>query len=208
MVATSLQIWIQAILTIAITSLAWKDQPVSKVAEHIYVGVITANLIVQAWGNITGIGIAKIRQGAFLYIFAIILGIVSYARYTDQYFWLYRYPIALVVGIGVGVAMRGLVGASFIDQVQSSFYNLYVPGEIITSLNNIIQLLILLSCLLYFSFTIKQARGPIAGKFSTIGRYALMAAFGYSFANTVATRINQYAGRISFLILEWLQLGG
>ena len=200
-------LWISAILTIMITTLAWKDTPVSKTAEHIYLGVITANTIVQAWGNIDSIGIQKIMSGQIVYIIPVILGIMAYARYSKENFWIYRYPIALVVGIGVGTAMSGLVGGSVLDNIKASFYQLNVPGDIGASLNNLIMVVTLLSAMMYFIFTIKATRNPLATKISTFGRYAMMAAFGYSFANTIATRINQYAGRIAFLMLEWLQLG-
>ncbi|MCK5318438.1 MAG: hypothetical protein KAJ55_11005, partial [Anaerolineales bacterium] len=130
-------LWISAILTIMITTLAWKDTPVSKTAEHIYLGVITANSIVMAWGSIDSSAIQKIMSGQILYILPVILGIMAYARYSKENFWIYRYPIALVVGIGVGTAMSGLVGASVIDQINSSFWNLNVPGDIGASLNNL-----------------------------------------------------------------------
>ncbi len=200
-------LWISAILTIMITTLAWKDTPVSKTAEHIYLGVITANSIVMAWGSIDSSAIQKIMSGQILYILPVILGVMAYARYSKENFWIYRYPIALVVGIGVGTAMSGLVGGSVIDQIKSSFWSLNVPGDIGASLNNLIMVVTLVSAMMYFIFTIKATRSPIATKISTFGRYAMMAAFGYSFANTIATRINQYAGRIAFLMLEWLQLG-
>lgn len=204
----ALELWIQALLTIGITTLAWKDTPVSKTAEHIYVGVITANTIVMAWRSVVTTGWNNILGGQVLYIIPIILGLLAYFRYSKDNFWIYRYPIALVVGIGVGVAMRGLVGGSVVDQIADSFFSLNVPGNAMGSLNNLVQLVTLVSCLIYFIFTIKAARGPLTTQLSTFGRYTLMAAFGYSFANTVATRINQYAGRIAFLLLEWLQLGG
>jgi hypothetical protein len=199
---------IAALLTIAITSLAWKDQPVSKFAEHIYLGIVTANSIVMAWRNIYTIGIAKITAGNLVFILAIALGVLTYARYVREYFWLYRYPIALVVGIGIGTAMRGLVGGSFLDQIRDSFIQLSTPGDIWGSINNVVFFAILLSSLSYFLFTIRATRTGAAMQLSTLGRYAMMGAFGYSFANTIATRINQYAGRVAFLMLEWLQLGG
>ena len=200
-------LWISAILTIMITTLAWKETPVSKTAEHIYLGVMTANTIVMAWGNIDSVGIQKIMAGQIWYILPVILGIMAYARYSKENFWIYRYPIALVVGIGVGTAMSGLVGGSVLDNIKASFWNLNVPGDIGASLNNLIMVVTLVSAMMYFIFTIKATRNPLATKISTFGRYAMMAAFGYSFANTIATRINQYAGRIAFLMLEWLQLG-
>lgn len=198
--------WIAALLTIAITSLAWKDQPVSKMANHIYIGVVTANSIVQAWQNIMNVGINKILAGEFLYIIAILLGLLTYSRYSKATFWVYRYPIALVMGIGVGTSMRGLVGGSFLDQIRDSFFQLAVPGDAMTSVNNVIFFIILLSSLSYFLFTIRAFRSETAMKFSLLGRYAMMGAFGYSFANTIATRINQYAGRIAFLLIDWLHI--
>lgn len=205
--ADPISMTIQALLTIAITSLAWKDQPVSQTAEHIYLGIMTANSIVMAWRNIYTIGINKIIAGQIIFVLAIALGLLTYARYFREYFWLYRYPIALVVGIGIGTAMRGLVGGSFLDQIRDSFIQLSTPGDLMGSVNNVIFFAILLSSLSYFLFTIRASRSGAAMQLSSIGRYAMMAAFGYSFANTLATRINQYAGRVAFLILEWLQLG-
>jgi hypothetical protein len=206
--ADVISIWISALLTIAITSLAWKDQPVSKMANHIYIGVVTANSIVQAWQNIMNVGINKIIAGEFLYIIAILLGLLTYTRYSKASFWVYRYPIALVMGIGVGTSMRGLVGGSFLDQIRDSFFQLAVPGDAMTSVNNVIFFVILLSSLSYFLFTIRAFRSETAMKFSLLGRYAMMGAFGYSFANTIATRINQYAGRIAFLLIDWLHIAG
>ncbi len=200
-------IWIQALLTIGITSLAWKDQPVSKFTEHIYLGVVTANSIVMAWRDIYTKGIIRITGGEVVFILALALGVLTYARYSRKYFWLYRYPISLVVGIGVGTAMRGLVGGSFLDQLRDSFMRLSVPGDIWGSINNIVFFAILITSLMYFLFTVRATRSGAAMQLSAIGRYAMMAAFGYSFANTIATRINQYAGRIAFLMLDWLQLG-
>ena len=206
--ADVLSIWIQALLTIMITTLAWKDQPVSRLANHIYTAVVVANLTVVAWGNIMNIGINKITAGNYVYVIAILLGIMTYARYSKANFWMYRYPIALVMGIGVGTSMRGLVGGSVLDQIRNSFFQLSVPGDAMQSLNNILSVVILLSALSYFLFTIKATRSETAMRFSAIGRYAMMGAFGYSFANTIATRINQYAGRIAFLLIDWLQVAG
>ena len=201
-------VWISAILTIAITTLAWKDQPVSKVAEHIYVGVVTGNTIVYAWRNINEMGLAKIKGGTLIYIIPILLGLMAYARYSRKYFWIYRYSISFIVGTGLGTSMRGLIGGSFLDQIKDSFYQLVVPGDPVASFNGIVMFVVLLSCLIYFIFTIKTVEMPTVTTISKLGRYSLMAAFGYSFANTIATRINQYAGRINFLVLEWLKLGG
>jgi hypothetical protein len=147
-----------------------------------------------------------VTAGNYLYILAILLGLLTYARYSKTYFWVYRYPIALVMGIGVGTAMRGLVGGSFLDQIRDSFFHLSVPGDAMASVNNVIFFVILLSSLSYFLFTIRAMRSETALRLSTLGRYAMMGAFGYSFANTIATRINQYAGRIAFLLIDWLHV--
>ena len=206
--ADVLAIWISALLTIMITTLAWKDQPISRFANHIYTGVVVAHSTILAWGNIMNIGVNKITAGNYIYVLAILLGILTYARYSKANFWMYRYPIALVMGIGIGTSMRGLVGGSVLDQVRNSFLQLAQPGDAMASVNNIIFVVILLSALSYFLFTIKATRSETAMRFSALGRYAMMGAFGYSFANTIATRITQYAGRIAFLLIDWLHIAG
>lgn len=206
--ADVLAIWISALLTIMITTLAWKDQPISRFANHIYTGVVVAHSTILAWGNIMNIGVNKITAGNYIYVLAILLGILTYARYSKANFWMYRYPIALVMGIGIGTSMRGLIGGSVLDQIRNSFLQLAQPGDAMASVNNIIFTVILLSALSYFLFTIKATRSETAMRFSALGRYAMMGAFGYSFANTIATRINQYAGRIAFLLIDWLHIAG
>ena len=206
--ADVLAIWISALLTIMITTLAWKEQPISRFANHIYTGVVVAHSTILACGNIMNIGVNKITAGNYIYVLAILLGILTYARYSKANFWMYRYPIALVMGIGIGTSMRGLIGGSVLDQIRNSFLQLAQPGDAMASVNNIIFTVILLSALSYFLFTIKATRSETAMRFSALGRYAMMGAFGYSFANTIATRINQYAGRIAFLLIDWLHIAG
>ena len=207
MVSTDPLIWMNAVLLLSLITLAWKDTPISKYAEQILLATFTAHLLVAAWDNIKAVGITKITQGNIVYVIPILLSIMAFAKYSKTYGWLSRYPAALMVGIGIGTATRGFVGGNVIDQIKASFLPLFIANNPIGSINNIIFEIILITSLAYFIFTYKQFSGPTAKKITTIGRYAMMAAFGYAFSATIVVRINSAAKGLEFLIKTWLQLG-
>ena len=207
MVSTNPLIWLNAIMLLSLVTLAWKDTIISRYAEQILLATFTAHLLVSAWENIKSVGIAKIAQGNLVYVIPILLSLMAYTKYSKQYSWLARYPAALMVGIGIGTATRGFVGGNVIDQIKDSFMPLFIANDPMGSLNNIIFEVILISCIAYFVFTFKQFSSPTAKKINAIGRYAMMAAFGYAFSSTIVVRINSAAKGLQFLIRTWLQLG-
>jgi len=213
----TLGLWIAAILTIGITSIAFKETLFSRWSERSYLATATAVSIAWFPTNLDRYILKRISPGGvwtpigptggyIFVVFAVLVGLMAYGRYSRKYFWLYRYMLSLGVGTGVGVAMRGAIGANFIDQIKATFLNLLVPGDVYTSFNNIVMWVTVLSCLSYFIFTIKTIEHPTARMVSLLGRYLLMIAFGVSFGIANPTRINQYAGRIVFLLQEWLKL--
>lgn len=207
MVSRDPLIWLNAIMLLSLITLAWKDTIVSKYAEQILLATFTAHLLVSAWENINAVGVTKIRQGSIVYIIPILLSILAFAKYSKQYGWIARYPTALMVGIGLGTATRGFVGGNVIDQIKDSFMPIFIPNNPLGSISNIIFELILITSISYFIFTIQQVSGPTASKINTIGRYAMMAAFGYAFSATIVVRINSAAKGLQFLIRTWLELG-
>lgn len=203
MVSTDPSIWIMAFFTIAITTLAFKDNPLAKFAEHTFLAAQAGNLVTMAWRNVNQIGISGLMKGSVLMIIPLLFGIALYTRYSKQYIWVSRYPTALMVGIGTGVTVRGFVEFQFTQQIVDTFKPL-------NSFNNIFFVFTVVVCLTYFVYSLTP-KNPAFEKpmsyISTTGRYLMMMAFGASMANTVITRVGQYAGRIMFLLYDWLGLG-
>ena len=106
-----LSIWIAAILTLGIFSFLYKDNPLYKACEALFVGVSAAYwAIVFYFDNIY----KKFYEGAvtaeepdyFLWIGAI-LGLLFLSRLVPKIGWVSRWPMALIVGATAGLYMVG-----------------------------------------------------------------------------------------------------
>lgn len=203
MISTDPNIWIMAFFTIAITTLAFKDNPLAKFAEHTFLAATAGNFVTMAWRNINQIGISGVMKGSVSMIIPLLFGIALYTRYSKKYIWVSRYPTALMIGIGTGVTVRGFVEFQFTQQIVDTFKPL-------NSFNNIFFVFAVVVCLTYFVYSLTPKNETLAKQMSyisTLGRYLMMMAFGASMANTVITRVGQYAGRMMFLLYDWLGLG-
>jgi len=207
MISTDPLIWMQVILFLSLCTIVWKDTPISKYAEQIYLGTFTAHLLVMGWQNINSVGVTKLLAGDIVYLIPIILSFLAFTRYSKKYGWLSRYSIALIVGVGIGTSTRAMIAANITDQIKDSFLPLYVSGDFFGSVNNIVFVALFMSSLGYFIFTMKRFSGASFNKFTLLGRYAMMAAFGYGFSSTIVIRINSAVQAFKFVIKIWLGIG-
>lgn len=204
-----IQIWIAAIFTIWIYSIAFRDNSFFKFAEHTFVGAAAGHGLVYGVDNIRRYGWDNLVGGQYLYIVVFLLGILLYTRYHPQYFWVSRYPLAVMVGIGIGLSMRAVVTTEFIAQIKSTAaIPLVGVADPFKLVSNIIFVVLVISVVYYFLFTVPKAHEGGLGIIPQIARYGMMAAFGYSFANTVLSRYNMIFGRFDFLYSEWIPLPG
>ncbi len=141
--------WVAGLITIAILSLVWKENPFYRSAEHLYVGVSAGHAVVMAYNNVRDTAIQPIKSGQMVWIIPMILGILLYARYTKSS-WVARYPVSVMVGIGTGVAVRGAIHGDFTQQIAATIK--------VGSVNDILLLLFVIASLSYFFFS-RELRG-------------------------------------------------
>lgn len=185
--------WVAGLITIAILSLVWKENPFYRSAEHLYVGVSAGHAVVMAYENVRDTAIQPIKSGQMVWIIPMILGILLYARYTKSS-WVARYPVSVMVGIGTGVAVRGAIHGDFTQQIAATIK--------VGSVNDILLLLFVIASLSYFFFS-RELRGPVS-ILPQSGRMVLMVAFGAAFGTTVMGRMALLIGRIQFVLGDWL----
>ena len=205
MVSADPQIWIQALLTIAATSFVFRDNIVFKVAQYTFIGVAAGHAIVMGVKNIINYGWVHLADGAYIYVVVFILGIMLYARFSKEYYWLYRYPIAFMVGNGVGISIRAAIHSDFIKNIAATASPLVATAPMDT-INNIIIFVGCITALSHFIFTYEGMHKGTLGFVPKVGRWMMLMAFGASFGNTVMTRFGMYQGRILFLLRDWLQV--
>lgn len=184
--------WVAGLVTIAIMSLVWKENPFYRSAEHLYVGISAGHAVVMAYSNIRDTAIKPIQSGQIAWIIPLVLGVLLYARYTRAA-WVARYPVAVMVGIGTGVAVRGAIHGDFTQQIAATIK--------INGVNDILLLLFVVASLSYFFFS-RELRGPLS-VLPQSGRWVLMVAFGAAFGTTVMGRMALLIGRIQFVLGDW-----
>jgi lipoprotein signal peptidase len=143
-----------------------------------------------------------VTKGQAFWILPIVVGLLFPFFFSKKYFWVYRIPMSIVVGTGVGIAISGTIRAQFIDQIVGTIAPVSSKADIWSSgshpLNALLIALGTVGTLFFFIFT-KEQKGPWLYA-SHIGRWVMMIAFGAAFGFTVMARMSLLIGRMQFLL--------
>jgi hypothetical protein len=204
-----IQIWIASLLTVAIYTFPFKDNDLFKFAEHVYLGAAIAFGVVMAVQNIRSIAfVPLITKGEITWIIPIILGILLYARFSDKFHCVSRYPLSFIVALGTALSMRTIVSADFTNQIKSTLINPFITsgpsvvGSPQFALNNLLLIIIVICTLIFFIFSggTTIQKNPIIKWINIAARYFMMVAFGAAFGNTVMTRVAFMIERIRYVV--------
>jgi hypothetical protein len=140
MLGTIISTWIAATLTIAILSFLYKDNPLYRFAEHLYVGVSAAFTVVIFWyqdvwpllvGNFGDFLRAGNKVEAWILIIPATLGILMWTRFIPRVAWISRIPLGLIIGIGAGLGITGTIHGLVLPQLRGTMLPLVNPaGEL------------------------------------------------------------------------------
>lgn len=200
--STSVAIWVEVFFTLAIFSMIFKDNPIYRFAEHLFVGLASGHAIVMGINTLRNTAWnPAVQQGKIAMFVPLILGALLYTRYIKSISWLSRYPVVLMLVVGSALGMRGAVQAQFLDQIAATF-------KALNSIDAVIILVGVIGTLTFFFFTRSYTnllKGPLAW-LPQIGRTTMMIAFGASFGNAVMGRMVLLIARVKFLMGDWLGL--
>src|SRR5215210_464228 len=204
--------WVATGLTLFIFSFLYKDNPLFKLAENLYVGVSVGYTIVKTYDTVIVHLIWKpiVENHEWTLLIPVAIGLLMLTRYVPKAAWLSRYAFAFIVGVGSGLAIPRTISSFILKQIEDTVRPLMmlVPGDGVTftwnllnpasSVNTIIILVGVSSVLFYFFFSVEHT-GP--GKaVARTGILFLMIAFGAAFGYTVMARMSLLIGRLSDLI--------
>ena len=198
------RVWIAAGLTLAIFSFLWRDNPMYKLAEHIYVGISAGYWVVYQFHNVIRPNLVRPIFEEHRYIFLIpgILGVLMLMRLFPKVGWISRYALSFVVGTTAGLSIISYLQANALAQAEGTIRPLFTSGSVWEMFGAVIMVVGVVSGLIYFFFSVEH-RGAF-GAVSRVGIYFLMIAFGASFGYTIMARISLLIGRMQFLIDEWI----
>ncbi len=207
-VSTNPWIWFMGIGMLSLYSFIYKENPIYRLFEHIYVGASVGYTFVTAYGNIIDQAWTPLTtEGKLNLLVPIILGLMLYTRYFKPIAWISRWPMSFLMGLGIGVSTYGLLESQLIAQSKAAMMPLFVKsseGALLLgrSINNIIMILGVLGVLFYFFFSVEH-KGPVR-RMASLGRMVMMITFGVAFGNVVMGRISLLLGTISDIFGTWL----
>jgi len=203
-IAPYLTIVFGAFLTLFVYSFLWKENPLSRAMEHLFIGLAAAYITGYVYDAAMKVAVltgGRLKDGNLVWALPIIIGFMYLFFFTKKYFWLYRFPVSIVAGIGAGLVIVGNIQSNFVAQVAATV-KLPLLGATSSAwewfpLDNIFILIGVITALSFFFFTFEHT-GPL-GISARIGRYVMMAAFGSAYGFTVMARISLLIGRLRYL---------
>lgn len=202
MIGNLIGTWLAATLTIAILSFLYRDNPLYKLAEHLYVGISAGFWVIYTWSfDVKPMLVDRFLQASgvekWILVIPAVLGIIMLSRWIPKYAWISRIPISFTVGIGAGLGITASIQGFILPQIQATLLPL-------NTINNIIIVIGFITTIFYFYFS-REHKGFL-GTSSRLGIIFIMVAFGASFGYTVMARISLLIGRVYFLLHDWLQI--
>ena len=211
-IGTIIGAWVATGLTLLIFSFLYKDNPLFKLAEHLYVGVSVGYLIVKTYDTVIMQLIVKpiVDNKEFALLIPVAIGMLMLTRYVPKAAWMSRYAFAFIVGMGAGLAIPRTISSFILKQVEDTIrpllslagsdgitfsMNLLNPAS---HLNAIIILMGVGSVLFYFFFSIEHS--GVGKGIARTGVIFLMISFGAAFGYTVMARMSLLIGRLTDLI--------
>lgn len=206
-------VWVAALLTLAILSFLWRDSPVYRIAEYLFVGASAGYFAAVSWHtNIREDLLEKLLPGAFgvdgdpqwVLLGGVVVGVTILLRLVPSVSWVARIGIGFIVGFNAGIQIFSQMSGFVLAQLEATLRPFYQGGSFGALLNELLVSLGAVTGLAYFYFS-REQRGWF-GVATRLGLWCLMIAFGAAYGNTVMTRISIMAGRVIFLLGDWLGL--
>jgi len=204
----TLGIWTAGLLTLGIFSFLYKDNPVYKVCEAIFVGVSAAYWAVEYF-------ISALYRKFWLGIFppenssaepnivlwgGAILGFLMLLRLVPKVSWVSRWPLSFIVGATAGLYMMLFFVSNAMKQISSTIQP-DLGDSFATIVGSITVIIGTATGLIYFFFS-KEHKGAF-GAAAKVGIWFLMVTFGASFGYTVMSRMSLLIGRMDFIFRDW-----
>jgi hypothetical protein len=203
----SIWVVIAFVLTIMVYSYLLGDNPLYRLAVHVFIGSSVAYaVVVVIHGVLEPLLLVPLTSGEtgekLLAVVPLLLGLLLWAKLKTSWAWLGNFSVAFLLGVGAALAIGGALFGSILPQAKATVIATNLSGLG----NGLIIVVGTLSTLLYFHFA-TGAKGSLSGvgasfvrAWAKFGRWFIMIAFGAIFANMVMARISLLIGRVQFLL--------
>ncbi len=225
---------IAAGLTLIMYSFLYRDNPLFKIAENLYVGVALGYGVVITWRQglfplvIEPLFLAPTSSALWAAIMSrgvpIILGLLLLTRLSGKHSWLSRYSYAPQIGWGSGLGIAVVFHTLILKQLQAAIGSLVGAnghtdscqgdwcGSAFSQWLMHVGLPVLGAatmvagtvCVLFYFFFSVEHK-RLGKATSNVGIWFLMVSFGATFGSTVMGRMALLVDRFHFLMEDWLK---
>ena len=192
-----------ALLALMVFSYVLGDNPLYRLALHVFVGAAVGYAFGLALRVIWSRFFAPlIYDRDFSLIVPLVLVVFLLVKGLPKYAYIGNLSVAYLVGVGAAVALSGALLGGLVPQVGATGRALQTHGRV----DGLIILVGTICTLAVFTFTVEGQRGPgrlwskIVGGLSWVGRWFLVTAFALGFAGAFTTAVSILIGRIGHLI--------
>jgi lipoprotein signal peptidase len=209
MIEDTIGLFLNIIMTLACLSLIFKETPFYRFAMTTVMGIGIGNVVVLAIDNIRTQALTPISSGAYIFAIPFIAGLLLYTTFHKKIAWISRYPVMMLIGIGTGLAVRGVIPGQIVPQIVSTI-NPLLTDNFSTNLNSSLLIILFISVLVYFVFTWEpkfETGKKTMNYIRTLGRVTIMVYLGAAFSSAAMARIIVMAERFQY-ILKGLGLMG
>ncbi len=199
-----LQLWIIAFFTLALFSFMYKDNPIYKVAEHIFAGLTAGYQVGLVWDTVIlqQLWNPMVNEGDWWLIIPGVMGFLMFARFWERFSWVSRISLAFVMGVTSGIFLTSQLHGLVLPQMKDTMLPLWNGDGFAALALTLIVVIGVISTLIYFYFS-KEHTGAL-GVTAKVGIWFIMISFGAHFGYTVMGRVSLLIGRVQFLIEDWI----
>jgi hypothetical protein len=204
------------LFTLMILSYVVGDNPLFRLAIHIFVGVTAGYVTLIVWQQvIINKLIAPMLMGdwpqAIVLIFPLVMGLFLLTKISPKYQFLGRWVVAFLVGVGAAAAIAGALTGTLLPQAWASInlfdIDAFQPGTTVEKITEGISILLgTVTTLAYFQFSIRQSaaktgqRGLFMRILSSAGEVFLAITFGALFAGVLSSALAAMVNRIQSIV--------
>jgi hypothetical protein len=206
-ILTTIGPWVSTILIIAFLSFVIKMNVVFRISEDLLIGTAVGYLAISTIDVVQKQVSTLVETADILLGICIILGVLLYLRFVPSYDWVPKYGIAVMVGVGTGLAIVSIMHTAFLNQIIATIQPVWT-GDALGSFNNILMISIVICIIYFFIFTQTRLTTSTAGRtMARYGRYAMMLSFGAQMVNYIYVRFSILA-QLFTLITDTIGITG
>jgi hypothetical protein len=206
---------IGAVLTLLVFSYFLGDNPLYRLALHLFVGALVGYSFSMVLRVVYDLVWIQLGQNP-LVVLPLVFGLLLLFKYFPRRAYIGNFPMAYLVGVGVAVAVGGALLGTLVPQIEATgrvlapdswgLYPWWGGGPALIFVGTVFTLLA-------FTFTAQGEQG-LAGLWSRIirvsggiGRFFLIVTFGLAFAGAVTASLSIFIGRVQDVFEAFMAIG-